>query len=780
METTQAMNQNLNLAYCLSEAKYLGEKGQSLEQQRLVLTRLLFCLNQPDFSITPKQAEELFFQVTKTFQNPSQHVHALAIMVIRKISPQVKSAFFSTRSLVQIYEKEPAMQPQAIRALGAIANQASLADVQKLVRISTLDTKNSRLAASGAIAAKQQNIQIDQQLVDKFSGAAAYCICDAMQVDKIIQQVAKSGNVYASICLLQKLQTLALDDRKKLQIYLQFVPSSLTDCLYEKLASYLSAIQAIAQLQYSTIKPQINVLFQAFTFIFAKAEEDHEKIAILRQILKIYSSAINNQATKTDMTPLNNLLQNQLQSSNQTIQTLATIHLITSTKDPQTIVKLSALLPSLSGELKQSALDLIFNLTRQPEIYSYLVPILQQFLKSLDTDIRRTGFQSISEIVKLTDDLTLKSKLTYELIENFDDVSDANMTKQICDQLAQLECQTEAEAKQLSVSLWQRALLDNVQVRLASIQALSRLSKQFSCLQPILQQVVAIQSDGFVSEIIRERDNTVIENFNLDDIINNSAALINQEITTLQFKKPKPVQNASTVVVEKQHDSDLIKLNKNFKNFKKVFTNSNFQQISKQNDDVNVEVCKVFYFQESAVEVMFVFKVSCDAGQLEEWTIQIGKENYPGSDSQITVIKQYKTVEEATLKKLSLSYILEGEEDEIQLDNIETGTYDLVSNELVADYAAVFATYPENEHKYTLAEMQSLDDVIDALPNNTGLRLEELVIEGKRASFWLVGTVLSVGEAIVKVEAKALKNGGVGVKLDFRGKAAELIQSFFE
>ena len=77
--------------------------------------------------------------------------------------------------------------------------------------------------------------------------------------------------------------------------------------------------------------------------------------------------------------------------------------------------------------------------------------------------------------------------------------------------------------------------------------------------------------------------------------------------------------------------------------------------------------------------------------------------------------------------------------------------------------------------------MQSLDDVIEQLPATTGLRAEDVVVEGKKASFWLVGRVLQVGEAVVKVECKQLKSGnGVGVKVDFRGPAGGLIQGMFE
>ena len=45
---------------------------------------------------------------------------------------------------------------------------------------------------------------------------------------------------------------------------------------------------------------------------------------------------------------------------------------------------------------------------------------------------------------------------------------------------------------------------------------------------------------------------------------------------------------------------------------------------------------------------------------------------------------------------------------------------------------------------------------------------------------WLMGTVLGVGSVVVRVEAKVLKAGGVGVKMDFRGPAAPQIIGMFE
>ena len=86
----------------------------------------------------------------------------------------------------------------------------------------------------------------------------------------------------------------------------------------------------------------------------------------------------------------------------------------------------------------------------------------------------------------------------------------------------------------------------------------------------------------------------------------------------------------------------------------------------------------------------------------------------------------------------------------------------------------------ENMHKYTLTEIQSIDELVDTLPATTNLRLEDLKIEGKHAQMWLMGTVLGVGFAIVRVEAKVLKAGGVGVKMDFRGPAAQQIMDIFE
>lgn len=70
--------------------------------------------------------------------------------------------------------------------------------------------------------------------------------------------------------------------------------------------------------------------------------------------------------------------------------------------------------------------------------------------------------------------------------------------------------------------------------------------------------------------------------------------------------------------------------------------------------------------------------------------------------------------------------MLEGEEDEIKLDDVVTTTFDLASTEFDGDYVRLFAEYEANLNKYTLVEYNTLDEVIDALPNNTGLRLEDL------------------------------------------------------
>ena len=94
-------------------------------------------------------------------------MHALAIQVIMRLKDSIKSAFFATHSLVQVYDREPSLQPQALRCLGETANPNSLADVQKLVRLAIMDTKNQRLAAAGGIAAYLQKIPLDAASVDK-------------------------------------------------------------------------------------------------------------------------------------------------------------------------------------------------------------------------------------------------------------------------------------------------------------------------------------------------------------------------------------------------------------------------------------------------------------------------------------------------------------------------------------------------------------------------------------------------------------------------------------
>lgn len=522
-------------------------------------------------------------------------------------------------------------------------------------------------------------------------------------------------------------------------------------------------------------------MFQSFNLAFQKCQYDFEKIALLRQILKIYSAAVNNHASQQDLAPLNNLLQTQSQSSNQTIQTLSTIHLITSTKDPNTIVKLSVLLPSLSGELKHSALELIMTLTSQPQVYNFLVPILQKFLKSQDAEIRKVGFQSISEIIKKTDDAPLKTRLTHQLIENFDDTDDPAMSRQLCAQLTALSCETEEEARELCVGLWQRALLDNVQIRLAAIQALSRLARSYPGLRSVLQRAVDVQQDGFIQEVLAERKEVEIANFNLDDICDAAEGLMSGSVRKVEFKARR-AETAPQRQTIQERESELVRQNPGWASFAQVFTNGQYQALTGQNDDVLVEVCKVFYFREKGstqnVQVLFAFRASAEELTLDEAELVVGGKTYSGT--QVSVVKDFASLEEAGLEGLSFRYVLEGEEDEIRLADVAVDTYDLTADDYVEGYEELFEGWEEHPHKYTLAEIQSIDELVDNLPATTSLRLEDLRIEGKHAHMWLMGTVLGAGPVVVRVEAKVLKAGGVGVKMDFRGPAAEQIIGMFE
>ena len=126
----------------------------------------------------------------------------MAIQCVSRFYRNVKSAFFATRSLVQIFEQQKALQPQAVRLLGVTSNNSALSDVQKLIRLSTLDTKNQRLVSSGSLAAKSQNIALESQLIEKTSGPSCFLIADACPFDKALQVATKSGSVYAGICLI--------------------------------------------------------------------------------------------------------------------------------------------------------------------------------------------------------------------------------------------------------------------------------------------------------------------------------------------------------------------------------------------------------------------------------------------------------------------------------------------------------------------------------------------------------------------------------------------------
>jgi hypothetical protein len=90
-------------------------------------------------------------------------------------------------------------------------------------------------------------------------------------------------------------------------------------------------------------------------------------------------------------------------------------------------------------------------------------------------------------------------------------------------------------------------------------------------VQRVLNQVVDVLDDGYVTELSQQRKFDDIENFNPDDILNCQDQILNGEVN-VQFKKKKEVKVAAEVKLPPT--SDLLSLNKNAKKFAKSFSNN--------------------------------------------------------------------------------------------------------------------------------------------------------------------------------------------------------------
>jgi len=109
----------------LQEARYFNETPVNARKCALILTKILYLLNQGE-TFSTQEATDAFFNITKLFQSKDVTLRRLVYIGIKELSNIAENVYVVTSSLTtDMNAKDDLCRPQALRALCHITDSTT-------------------------------------------------------------------------------------------------------------------------------------------------------------------------------------------------------------------------------------------------------------------------------------------------------------------------------------------------------------------------------------------------------------------------------------------------------------------------------------------------------------------------------------------------------------------------------------------------------------------------------------------------------------------------------
>lgn len=130
-DTGGNMYQNLDKTIVLQEARYFNQTPVNPRKCCLILTKILYMLNQGE-KLTVQEATEAFFATTKLFQSKDVMLRRMVYLCIKDLSTLAQDVIIVTSSLTKdMTGKEDLYRAAAIRALCSITDSTMLQAIER-------------------------------------------------------------------------------------------------------------------------------------------------------------------------------------------------------------------------------------------------------------------------------------------------------------------------------------------------------------------------------------------------------------------------------------------------------------------------------------------------------------------------------------------------------------------------------------------------------------------------------------------------------------------------
>ncbi|XP_063547114.1 coatomer subunit gamma-2-like [Cydia strobilella] len=144
--------QNLDKTTLIQEARYFNSTPVNPRKCILILSKILYLLNQGE-KLTTQEATDMFFATTKLFQSKDVMLRRLVYLCIKELSSMAQDVIIVTSSLTKdMTGKEDLYRAAAIRALCSITDSTMLQAIERYMKQAIVD-KNPAVSSAALVSA---------------------------------------------------------------------------------------------------------------------------------------------------------------------------------------------------------------------------------------------------------------------------------------------------------------------------------------------------------------------------------------------------------------------------------------------------------------------------------------------------------------------------------------------------------------------------------------------------------------------------------------------------
>mmetsp|Transcript_28720 Transcript_28720/g.80856 ORF Transcript_28720/g.80856 Transcript_28720/m.80856 type:complete len:893 (+) Transcript_28720:167-2845(+) len=483
----------------LQESRVFNDREIDARRCQQVITKLLYLLTQGD-TFTKKEASEVFFSVTKLFQNKDVNLRRMVYLVIKDICPGADEVIIVTSSLMKdMNSKTDLYRSNAIRVLCQITDSQLLAQIERYLKQAVVDkspvvasavlVSGLHLLDNNAEIVKRWTNEVQEAVQSKHSMVQFHAVAllhalrqnDRLAISKLVSSLTR-GSVRSPLaqCLLVRYVSEVISESQggsgnEERPFYDFLESCLRHKSEMVIFEAARAITNMNNVSTRELTPAITVLQ-----LFLSSSKPVLRFAAVRTLNKVamqHPMAVTN--CNIDMESL-------ISDQNRSIATLAITTLLKTGNEgsvERLLKQISNFMSEIADEFKIVVVEAIRSLCLKfPQKHRALMNFLSNILRE------EGGFEYkkaiVDSILILIQEIPeAKESGLGHLCEFIEDCEFTYLSSQILHLLGSEGPKTNDPAKYIRY-IYNRVILENATVRAAAISSLAQFGADVEPLRP--------------------------------------------------------------------------------------------------------------------------------------------------------------------------------------------------------------------------------------------------------------------------------------------------------